>query len=88
MAYIFLGALGAVLALLLFGAGVYVGVKGNGRLFETAADKVHTETIAEEERRRLIEDQRAFQTLVNYSPDMAYGFVTAADVSGSKDGEF
>lgn len=87
MAYIFLGALGAVLALLLFGAGVYVGIKGQGRIFEISAHKTHTETPAEAERRRLIEDQRAFQTLMNYSPDMAYGFVTAADITGSKDGE-
>lgn len=87
MTYVFLGVLGAILALLLLGAGIYVGMLIQRHIYANTASQTKPETPAEAERRRLIEDQQAFTTLMNYSPDMAYGFVSAADVAGIKDGD-
>lgn len=88
MIYVLGGALGAVLVLLLFAAGVYVGVKIERHQATMAQPEVKVETPAEAERKRLIAEQKAFSTLMNYNADMAYGHIPAQDAGGiSKDGE-
>lgn len=66
------GFIGFFLALVLFGSGVFCGVKISDamRKRSTAAAE---ETLGETERRRLIAEQTAFRTLLNYTPEMAYG---------------
>ena len=81
------GALGAVLVLLLFGFGVFVGVKLHAKYTAIeAARKPKLETPEEAERRRLIEDQKAFRTQMGYNADMAYGF-SMSDQYTAEDGE-
>ena len=77
------GALGAVLVLLIFATGVYVGYKLNTRM-TTKAPK--PETPEEAERRRLIEDQKAFHTQMSYNTEMAYGLLTVKDFE-TEDGD-
>lgn len=87
MIYALYGALGAVLVLLLFAAGAVVGFKLRSRIAEHEAAKRPTPIAPEEEeRRRLIEDNKAFRTLANYNADMAYGF-TVSDQFTAEDGE-
>ena len=79
------GALGAILVLLLFAAGVYAGYKLNARhaaAEEARAPKPEPLTPAEAERLRLIADQNAFRCVMNYSSDVAYGEVSAKDFMG------
>ena len=83
MTQFILGMLGALLALLLIGTGVFLGVKISGRL--RAAPK--PETPEEAERRRLIEDQRAFEAQMRYNADVAYGIAAAADLLGRGEGD-
>ena len=81
------GALGAVLVLLLFAGGICVGYKLHARLAaQEAARAPKPETPEEAERRRLIADQKAFHTQMNYNADMAYGLLTAKDFE-TEDGE-
>ena len=70
------GFIGAILALMLFGGGVVVGWKCNDKLREKKA-VIAEQTLGEEERRRLKQEQDAFRTMLNYSPEMAYGVNTA-----------
>lgn len=87
MIYALYGALGAVLVLLLFATGVYVGYKLHSKIAEhEAARKPKLETPEEAERRRLIEDQKAFRTQMGYNADMAYGF-SMSDQYTAEDGE-
>lgn len=62
-----IGALGAVLVLLLLGAGTLLGWKLRGRSRQTAPPP------EEEELRRLRAEQEAFRQLTHYSADVAYG---------------
>lgn len=81
------GALGAVLVLLLFATGIFVGYSTRVKIAEHEAAKIPTpETPEEAERRRLIEDNKAFRTLTNYNAEMAYGTVRA-DQYTVEDGE-
>lgn len=74
------GALGAVLVLLLFAAGVYVGYRLHRRYMEHEASKRPTPIAPEEqERRRLIEDQKAFRDMMGYNAEMAFGVSVAPD---------
>lgn len=66
------GFIGFILALVLFGSGVFCGFKGGEKLREKNRAAVEKQ-MGEEERKRLLEEQAAFRTLVNYSPEMAYG---------------
>lgn len=87
MAYVLYGALGAVLVLLLFATGVYVGFVAHRHYAKGAAPKVKAETPAEREIRRLKADQAAFTQMMNYNADVAYGRMSAQDVSAVKDGD-
>ena len=81
------GALGMILVLLLFAAGMYVGYKLNARKVADEAVKARKpETPAEAERRRLIEDQNAFRQMMGYSAEVAYGMTSAKDFE-VEDGE-
>lgn len=74
------GALGMILVLLLFAAGMYVGYKLNARKAADEAAKARKpETPAETERRRLIEDQNAFRQMMGYSAEVAYGITPVKD---------
>lgn len=87
MIYALYGMLGAFLTLLLFAAGVVVGFKLRSRIAEHEASKrPKPETPAEEERRRLIEDQKAFRTMMGYNADTAFG-TAVVDQFTAEDGE-
>lgn len=76
MIYALYGALGAILVLLLFATGVYVGYKIRVKIEAHEAERrPKLETPEEEERRRLIEDQKAFRTMMGYNADVAFGAV-------------
>ena len=66
------GVLGTVLVLAVFGAGFFAGWKTNGKVGAERAE-VHAETPSERERRELIEEQKAFQQLLSYNINDAYG---------------
>ena len=59
------GMLGAVLVLLAFACGYLLGAKRT----HSASPELPSET----ERERLVNEQRAFHTLLRYSPEIAYG---------------
>ena len=59
------GMLGAVLVLLAFACGWLLGAK------QTRG--ASPEPPSETERERLLSEQRAFHTLLRYSPEIAYG---------------
>lgn len=52
-------------------------------------DKARRQTVAEQlgerERQRLREDHQAFEVLLGYSPDMAYGLDKVAETEGADD---
>ena len=79
MEYILYGAIGALLTVALFSAGVYTGWRVHIRYAEKTAAVVHTK-LTEEEKKRQREDAQAFDQLVNYSPEMAYGLHRAEDI--------
>ena len=75
-----LGAGGAILVLLLFIGGAFMGWKARGayaRHLESlrpAPRDVHQPS--EEELRQFMEDQEAFSTMLHYSPEIAYGIAS------------
>ena len=88
MIYALYGALGAVLVLLLFAAGTYTGYKVHAKIAaHEAAKQPKPEAPAEAERRRLIEDQKAFRTMMGYNADVAFGKSVVSDQFLSEDGE-
>lgn len=87
MAYVLYGALGAILVLLLFAAGAGIGVMLYRRYFATSTPQVRLETPAEREIRKLKAEQAAFNQMLNYNADVAYGRVSAQDVASVKDGD-
>lgn len=86
MLYVLYGAIGAVLVIVLFASGFFLGMRAQKRLDEkNEAIRTSAETPEEKEIRKLKEDQQAFQIMMNYNQDVAYGRVSAADIAG-KDG--
>lgn len=77
------GFIGAILALLLFGGGVICGWKCNDKLREKKA-VIAEQTLGEEERQRLKQEQDAFRTMLNYNSDMAYGVGVAETLQESE----
>ena len=59
------GMLGAALVLCAFAAGFLLGVRRRPR--------AEPEPPSDTERERLVTEQRAFHTLLRYSPEIAYG---------------
>ena len=85
MLNIVLGALGTILVLFSFAAGVYVGYKLHAhKVAEEATKARKPETPEEAERRRLIEDQNASRCLMNYNVEMAYGMLTVKEFEGGE----
>lgn len=73
--------------LLLFGGGVYAGYRLHARYAaHEAARQPKPEAPEEQERRRLIEDQKAFRTMMGYNADVAFGN-EAVQKFFSEDGE-
>lgn len=67
----FYGFFGAILALVIFAAGVITGWRGYEYLRKKNA-VIAEQTLGEEERRRLEREQEAFRAMLNYNVEMAY----------------
>jgi hypothetical protein len=64
--------------LLLFATGVYVGYKAHAKIAAHEAARLPKPVAPEEEeRRRLIADQKAFRTMMGYNADVAFGTAVA-----------
>ena len=74
------GFLGALMALLLFSAGVAAGWAA--RRFYVRGQSPSVEAPGEQERRRLIEEQQAFRLLQNYSAERTYGQLNDFEQTG------
>lgn len=72
MTYVIYGALGMLAALGLLAVGVVAGWKARGAWQEHTRQAVAKEAT-EEERRQLVESQRAFEGMLNYNTEQAYG---------------
>lgn len=72
MINILYGALGALGVLALMGVSFLIGWKANNAFHKHSAAVV-AEEASEEERRQLIAQQKAFEDMINYNVDMAYG---------------
>ena len=76
------GVIGAAAALLLFAAGFAVGMLFHASLHKPPRPK---DGMSEAEKKQLKEQaelQKAFITLQNYSPEVAYGIRTIDEVMG------
>ena len=71
-------------ALALFAGGVAAGWRLRIRYTDKTADAVRIE-LSEKEKRRQREEAQAFSHLTNYSPELAYGIVKAADIYETDD---
>lgn len=71
MEYIILGAVGAMLVLVPFLLGVVIGMKTLGKKQQGSAPAPLTQDEAEKQ--RFMEDQRAFESLLQYNTDVVYG---------------
>ena len=80
MTYFIYGVLGMLFTLVLFAGGVMTGWHLRIRYQSKTAAAVKTE-LSEQEKRRQREDAKAFDQLVNYSPELAYGLVKTDDLS-------
>ena len=72
------GAVGALAVVALVAVGVFIGWKANDA-FRAHSNRVAAEEASEEERRQLIADQRAFECMLNYNQDTAYGMNKGLD---------
>ena len=72
MTYVFYGAMGMLAVLGLLAAGTVIGWKAHGAWYERARKAV-AEEATEEERRQIVEQQRAFEGMLNYNLEQAYG---------------
>lgn len=85
--YFVYGAAGAVVALLLFLSGGFAGWKLRGLSAPETAVKPPTETQSEEERRRILDEQKAFGTMMGYDTSMVYGTRSSIEeLIGKKNG--
>lgn len=72
MTYVIYGALGMLAVLGLLVGGAAIGWRARGAWQERARQAVAKEAT-EEERRQLMEQQRAFEGMLNYNVEQAYG---------------
>lgn len=74
---VLIGMLGAMVGIALFVLGVFFGkaIYSPAQKKEAVTENLSEEELVaiQEERKRLIEEQRAFRELVNYNAEMAYG---------------
>ena len=78
MQYLIFGALGTLAVLALLALGVFIGWKANNS-FRTHSTRVAAEEASEEERRQLLAEQKAFESMLNYNPETAYGMNKGLD---------
>lgn len=72
MEYLIYGALGTLAVLALLALGVFIGWKANTS-FRTHSTRAAAEEASEEELRQLKAEQKAFESMLNYNQDTAYG---------------
>lgn len=72
MSYVLYGAGGVLLALALLLSGAVAGWKARGAWIDHTRKAV-AEEVSEEEKRRLKAEQQAFDGMLNYNADIAYG---------------
>ena len=72
MTYIIYGAVGVIAVLLLFAGGVFAGWKLHVA-YEKHNHKVVTESVSEEEKREFLAQQKAFDNMLHYNVNQAYG---------------
>lgn len=78
MANFILGAVGALVVMALIAVGVIVGWQANNA-FRAHSTRKAAEDASEEERRQLLAEQRAFESMLNYNQDTAYGLNKGLD---------
>jgi hypothetical protein len=66
------GAVGALSVMVLIAIGIFIGWKANNA-FRLHSTRVAAEEASEEERRQLLAEQKAFDSMLNYNQDTAYG---------------
>lgn len=74
MMNVLFGALGMLLVLALLALGFLLGWKMN-TVWRSHAKKVVADEVSEQELMRLKAEQRAFEGMLNYNTEMAYGLV-------------
>ena len=72
MAYVLYGAGGVLLALALLATGAVLGWRAKGAWIEHTHRAV-AEEVSEEEKRKAKAEQQAFESMINYNVDIAYG---------------
>lgn len=75
-----IGFLGGLSVVALIGVGFTGGWWAHKAFIRHSAPKA--EKPGEEERRRLIEEQKAFELLQNYSTERAYGLMNESPIAG------
>ena len=75
MKYVLFGAVGVIVVLLLLIAGAFIGWRLRVA-YEKHNRKVAQNTLTEEQKHQIREEQRAFDAMLNYTPEMAYGLQT------------
>ena len=78
MTYFIYGVLGMLLTVALFTGGVFLGWHLRIRYTDKTKTAVRAE-LTEQQKREAKEAAQAFDTLVNYSPEMAYGLNRTPD---------
>lgn len=76
MKYVIFGAVGVLVVLILLLVGAYIGWRLH-KAYEKHNRKVAHETLTEEQKHQIREEQRAFDAMLNYTPEMAYGLQTS-----------
>lgn len=74
MSFFLLGAAGMLAVLGLLSLGAFLGWKARGKFRPPSAQE-----ISEEERRRFEAEQQAFQSIMGYNADTAYGMNRGTD---------
>lgn len=72
MVYIIYGAVGVLLAVAVCAVCVYLGWRAHAKFVERTR-VAEAKELGEQERARLIEQQQAFRSMMDYSSDVAYG---------------
>lgn len=85
MEYVIFGAVGVVAVLLLLISGAILGWKLH-KAYQKHNTRVVQESISEEQLHQLQEEQRAFDAMLNYTPEMAYGLRTSLADYARKEG--
>lgn len=75
MTYVIYGAVGIVVVLLLFIGGAFLGWKLHAR-YLAHNTRIIREEYTEEQKQKFAADQAAWDAMMNYSTEMAYGLVT------------